>query len=65
MDAIFLNDCTSKKMKKIRQSSDQALLDYMEEQVGYPKTASEGKIEGLVLVRFVIEVDGTISNSQI
>lgn len=39
MDAIFLNDCTSKKMKKIRQSSNQALLDYIKEHLGYPKTA--------------------------
>lgn len=44
---------------------DQALLQYLADKIRYPAIARENKIEGLVVVQFVIDENGTISQAQI
>lgn len=43
----------------------QELIGYLQNNVNYPKDAFEAKCEGRVIVSFVIEKDGTISNTRI
>jgi TonB family protein len=40
---------------------DAALFDYLRTNINYPKEAVDSGIHGTVFVRFVIEVDGSIS----
>ncbi|MBR5037663.1 MAG: energy transducer TonB [Prevotella sp.] len=42
----------------------QAMLSFLQENVTYPKDAQEKKISGRVLVTFVVEKDGSISNVE-
>lgn len=42
----------------------QAMISYLQENVTYPKDAKEKKISGRVLVVFVVEKDGSISNVE-
>lgn len=42
-----------------------ALLDYLNQNVKYPKDAEKQKIEGRVLAIFVVETDGSISNVEV
>jgi len=41
------------------------LYDYIEQNLNYPKDAAKLNIQGKVLVNFVIEKDGSISNVRI
>ena len=41
------------------------LLKFLSKKVRYPKSALENKIEGKVIVQFIIEKDGSISNVEI
>ena len=43
----------------------QALLDYLKENVNYPAQCREAKIQGRVLVTFVVEKDGSIKNASV
>lgn len=42
-----------------------ALLEFMRDNIDYPSTAKEVGIEGTVVVRFIVEKDGSISNTEI
>ena len=42
----------------------QAMLSFLQENITYPKDAQEKKISGRVLVTFVVEKDGSISNVE-
>lgn len=44
---------------------DEALLRYLAENVKYPRMAREAKVQGLVIVRFVVDSDGFIQNAQV
>lgn len=44
---------------------DAALLRYISENIRYPKNAHDNHIEGRVIVRFVIQKDGTIGETKI
>lgn len=43
----------------------EALMKYISEHIVYPKAALQKKIEGRVLVSFVIEKDGHVSNATV
>jgi protein TonB len=45
--------------------NDDALYAYVYKNILYPKLAKENNIEGRVIVRFVVEKDGSISNTNI
>lgn len=47
------------------ECSKVALLSYVYKNVKYPALASENRIEGMVIVQFVIEKDGSVSNIKI
>ena len=42
-----------------------ALMDYLSTNISYPKEAHKKEIQGRVLVRFVVEKDGSISNAEV
>ena len=44
---------------------ESALLGNISQHLTYPKIAQENGIEGIVIVRFMINKDGSISNIQI
>jgi len=44
---------------------DAALLNYLAKQVKYPVVAQENAIQGKVLVSFIVEKDGSVSNAKI
>lgn len=53
----------SKKDRKI--CSDRKLLTFLAEHIKYPPLARENNIEGMVVVQFVVERDGSISNVKV
>jgi len=58
--------CASLPFKEERERcSDQELLRYVYQQIRYPEPARDSNIEGLVVVQFVIERDGSVSNGHI
>ena len=42
-----------------------ALMDYLQENIKYPKDAQDAKKEGRVIATFIVEKDGSISNVKI
>ena len=42
-----------------------ALMDYLSTNISYPKEAHKKEIQGRVLVRFVVEKEGSISNAEV
>ncbi|MBE6332947.1 MAG: energy transducer TonB [Bacteroidales bacterium] len=44
---------------------DVALMDFIRTSISYPKDAAEQGLQGRVVLRFIIEKDGTISNSEV
>lgn len=45
--------------------ANQALLKYIADHLKYPRLARENHIQGVVVVRFVVEKDGSISNIEV
>lgn len=45
--------------------ANKKLLQYVGSQVNYPNIARENNIEGLVVIQFIVEKDGSISNAKI
>lgn len=43
----------------------QALFQYMADNLKYPKDAMKQQVEGRVLVQFIVETDGSISNAEV
>lgn len=43
----------------------QALFQYMADNLKYPKDAVKQQVEGRVLVQFIVETDGSISNTEV
>lgn len=42
-----------------------AMMKWLKEHISYPAVAQEGRIQGRVIVNFVVEKDGSISNVQV
>ena len=47
------------------KGGDVALMDFLRTNISYPKDAAEQGLQGRVVLRFIIEKDGTISNCEI
>jgi len=45
--------------------ADKKMLEFIYKNLSYPATAREQKIEGTVVVSFIVEKDGTVSNAEI
>lgn len=52
-------------VKAKKACSDRKMLEFIYENIKYPKIARENGVEGMVVVRFVVEPDGSISNPEI
>lgn len=48
-----------------KSCADQKMLEFIYENICYPDSARENGIEGTVVISFVVEKDGTISNPKI
>lgn len=59
----FKADCPDLEDQK--RCSDRKMLEYVYENVAYPKEASKKEAEGMVVVSFVVEKDGTVSKPEI
>ena len=58
----MFGDCDeSLNSKERKECSDKALLKYFADNIRYPAVARENGIEGKVVIRFVVDKDGTIT----
>ena len=48
-----------------KKTSDKKMLEYIYKNIKYPAEARENDVEGMVVVSFIIEKDGSISNTEI
>lgn len=63
---IFGEDCLNISDRDARrQCSDRAILSYFGKHLVYPPLARENGIEGAVVLRFVVEKDGSIGSLEI
>lgn len=44
---------------------EEALFEYLQKNISYPQMAKESNIQGTVFVTFVVEPDGSISNTKV
>ena len=59
-------DCASAPSKDERElCSDRAVLRYFAENIRYPDFARTNNIEGLVVVQFIIEKDGSVTEAHV
>ncbi len=54
-----------KKKEERNQCSQQKLLEFIYSNIKYPEIAKETQVEGVVVVQFVVEPDGSISNIKV
>ncbi len=47
------------------ECSNQKLIQYIHDNLKYPEEAKSGTVEGKVFVQFIVETDGTVSNTYI
>lgn len=50
---------------EIKKCSEQRLLGFLKSNLRYPSQALRNKTEGIVVVQFIVEKDGSVSNIQI
>ena len=74
MTANAQKTVVSEKNQKVYDTVDQlpefpggmpALIEYLQTNIKYPKDAEKQKVEGRVLVQFVVETDGSISDVKV
>lgn len=59
-------DCKKISNKAERkQCSDRSLLSFLSKNIKYPAIARENNIEGQAVIRFIVEKDGTITETEI
>ena len=61
---VFGEECFDLGSAERKQCSDRALLAFLNKHLDYPSLARQNGIEGTVVVRFVVERDGTVSNLE-
>ncbi|MEZ4933493.1 MAG: TonB family protein [Saprospiraceae bacterium] len=66
-DMPLFGDCTDDQLSKAEKKtcSDKALLTHLMKNLRYPAIARENGIEGLVVIQFVVEKDGQISDAKV
>jgi protein TonB len=52
-------------IKAKKACSDRKMLEFIYQNIKYPKIARENGVEGMVVIRFVVETDGSISSPEI
>lgn len=60
---LYRADCPENELAK--QCADLAMLQYVYDNVKYPVEAQKQEVEGMAVVTFIVELDGTISNPSI
>lgn len=58
-------DATDEYSEALRNCANQKMLEFIYTNVKYPEAARKQGIEGTVVVRFLVEKDGTISDAEI
>lgn len=48
-----------------KQQADKAMLEYVYANVTYPKKAVDNEVDGMTVISFIVEKDGTMSDVQI
>ena len=63
----LFGDCTSVQLSKAEKKtcSDRALLTHLLKHLRYPAMARENGVEGLVVVQFVVEKNGQITDAKV
>lgn len=64
LDSISFNEALDEKAY-FQEASNKALISYINKNLIYPQYAIEHNISGKVYLRFVIEVDGSVSNTKV
>jgi TonB family protein len=59
---LFPCDNEIEDFKERKMCSQKKMLEFIYTQINYPKEAREKLIEGTVVVRFIVEKDGSVSN---
>lgn len=61
---VFGEDCKQLSGEKRKQCSERALLTFVQQGVKYPAMARNNGIQGVVVVKFVVERDGAVSGIE-
>lgn len=56
---------TMTNKEKRKKCSDEKMYDFVEKNLLYPAIAKDNGVEGVVVVRFVVEMDGTLTNPEV
>jgi len=57
--------CEDLPQAERKACADKKMLQFIYQHINYPAIARENDVEGMVVVRFVVEKDGSISNTEI
>lgn len=58
-------DCTGKDAKELQNCTSQKVAEFLAKNTKYPAVAVENNIQGKVMVQFVVNKDGSISESKV
>ncbi|WP_116125237.1 energy transducer TonB [Lewinella sp. IMCC34183] len=61
---VFGEDCPQLSGAERKACSDRALLSFVQQRVKYPALARENRVEGTVVIRFIVEKDGSVSGIE-
>lgn len=62
----FPADCPDAQSDQaLKQCADMAMLEFIYKNIKYPQAARDNQTEGMVVVSFIVEKDGSISGSKI
>jgi len=63
---LFPNDCSvSRDYEKMKSCADRELIHYIHSNIRYPQLAKEISVQGIAIIEFVVEVDGSITQAKI
>ncbi len=62
---LFKKNKDASNEKELREQSDAAIISFINSRVKYPPVARENGKEGMAVVRFIVEKDGTMSGFSI
>jgi len=65
INAINIDSLTTNRSYPEFKNLDVSIFDWIQYNVKYPEEAINNEIEGIVHIRFAVETDGSISNTQI
>ena len=51
--------------RELKNCADQRMLDYVYSNIEYPEAAVEEKVEGMAVISFIVERDGSLSSAKI